>query len=559
MGLEEDIKKFALANAYEHNGKANEKAVLGKLLGEDPNLRSKITSIMFAIQSIVRNINAMPQEAQIETLKKVWPEFFKPREKIIEKKDARDLPGAITNQVILRAAPNPNGPLHIGHARVVALNKLYQDKYKGKFILRFDDTDPKVKVPMKEAYDWIKDDVEWLGANIWKISHASSRLNRYYEVATELVNKNYAYVCTCNAEIWRDLAKNKKACPCRNLELKEQKNRWQKMLDSNKGKGYKEGEAVLRLKTDIQHNNPAMRDFPLMRIVDKPKHPFSNNHLWPLLNFAGPVDDHDLGVTHIIRGKDLDMVANRAEFLYRYMNWTHPYTQTMGILKFEDLQLSASKMRAAIEEKKYAGWDDVRLPTLKALRRRGFLPEAIIEFYKELGLKKADITVSIHNLDAINRKMLDPISPRFAFVPNPKKIKIEKAPAIKELKVKIHPEKPETRTIKLNTEFYIDKDDFTKLGGKEVRLKDLYNIKLGKKVSFTSKEVRGGIAKIQWVQAPGAIKTEVLMPNGAIVKGLVEKDASKLKVGDCVQFERFGFCRLDKKSKTNMVFAYTHS
>jgi glutamyl-tRNA synthetase len=550
MDLKEIIRKFALANAYTHKGRAQQGAVISKLIGSDPTIRSKLKVLSKDISKIISEVNKLSIAQQEAELKKIYPKFFLPKEK--KEKELPDLKNAVKGKVVLRYAPNPNGPLHLGHARQISLNKLYQDNYNGKFILRFDDTDPRTKKPMKDAYKLIEEDVKWLGAKINKVTRASDRLDIYYKYATKLIEQDNAYVCECDPEKWRELTKKKQTCPCRSV--KNKKDKWQKMLDSNKGKGYKEGQAVLRLKTDIKHPDPAIRDFPLMRIIDKPDHPYSKKNLWPLLNFAGPIDDHELGITHIIRGKDLDTIAHRGEFIYKYLGWKHPETATSGRLKIIGPELSTSKIRKGIEDKKYTGWDDPRLGTLSALKKRGFLPKAIVKLMKDIGLKRQDITISLENLEAENRKMLDALANRYSFVPDPIEIKIKNIPKIKEIKIKLHPERKETRTVKITDTFYISKDDFNRYKGEEIRLKDLFNIKLNKTSEYTSKEVKK-IPKINWVESTNKEVT-IIMPDNRIVKGLAESAISKIKIGEVIQFERFGFCRLDKKES---IFYFTHS
>ena len=552
MALKEEIRKLALANAYTHEGKAQQGAVIGKLISSDPSIKSKLKDLSKDINKIISEVNKMTLQQQEAELRKTYPEFFAPREK--KEKALLELKGAVKGSVILRYAPNPNGPLHLGNARAVSLNKLYQKMYGAKFILRYDDTDPKIKKPLKEAYKWIEEDVLWLGAKITKITRASERLDIYYKYATKLIEQGNAYICTCLPDKWRALIAKKTPCPCRTA--KDQTKRWQSMLDSNKGKGYREGEAVLRLKTDLKLPDPAMRDFPLMRIVDKPDHPYSKNHLWPLLNFAGPIDDHDLGTTHIIRGKDLDMIAHRAEFIYKYLGWKHPETNTHGRLRIEGAELSTSQIKKGIKDKKYTGWDDPRLGTLKTLRKRGFLPEAIIKLMKDIGLKKQDITISLENLEAENRKILDPIANRYSFVPEPIEIKIKNMPSLDQVKIKLHPERKETRAVKITDIFYISKEDFERYKGEEIRLKDLFNIKLEKVSEYTSKDLKK-IPKINWVE-PNNIKTKIIMPSSETKIGLAESAISKLKTNEIIQFERFGFCRLDKKGKET-IFYFTHS
>jgi glutamyl-tRNA synthetase len=232
---------------------------------------------------------------------------------------------------------------------------------------------------------------------------------------------------------------------------------------------------------------------------------------------------------------------------------THLY---VGRINFEDLRVSASKTRKLIEKKKFKGWDDIRLPFLSALKRRGYQPDAFIKHAIEIGVSANDKTVSgeeyFETINKFNREVLDADANRYYFVPTPVKIQVEGAPDLKEVNLKIHPDKKKTRLIKTGKYFYISKEDLEKYKGKEIRLKGLFNIKLNKKVVFTSKENKA-VPKIQWVSDDN-IKIEVLMPNNKKIKGLAEVNVKNLGNNNIVQFERFGFVR----KESNNLFVFGH-
>ncbi|MEA3343363.1 MAG: glutamate--tRNA ligase family protein, partial [archaeon] len=254
--IKETAKKIALKNAAQHNGKASKNAVLGSVLGSLPEAKKDVPAAIKIIEQTIQDINNMSQKEQqkeINTLK-ISTEKTKKQKELL-----KDLPG-VEKTVVMRFAPNPNGPLSLGHSRQALLNWHYTKKYKGKYILRLDDTDPKIKTPIKEAYGWITEDLKWLGINPDKIICASSRFQTYYSHAEKLIAMGKAYVCTCPKEKFAELKKNAAPCPCRSLDTKEHQLRWKKMF-----RQYKEGEAVLRIKTDIKHKNPAIRDWPAAR------------------------------------------------------------------------------------------------------------------------------------------------------------------------------------------------------------------------------------------------------------------------------------------------------
>ncbi|MBI5347096.1 MAG: glutamate--tRNA ligase [Candidatus Aenigmarchaeota archaeon] len=541
---EQVIHRYALLNAVEHEGMAQSKSVLGKVLADNPEWRNEIVIVRNLVEDIVRNVNRLSLLEQRQELGSEMTE----KEKKSEKKSLPELDRK--RNFVVRFAPNPDGTLHIGNARVAVLNHEYAKKYKGKFILRFDDTDPKVKIPEKKFYTMIKQDLKWLGISWSKEVIASKRIPVYYNYAEKLIAMEKAYVCTCCKE-WAALRDKGKACPCRNLSKKEHMKRWKAMIAHR----YREGEAVLRIKTDLDLKNPAVRDWPAMRIVDNPKHPLTKRHLWPLYNFASAIDDHLLGITHIMRGQEHSTNEAKQKFIYQYFGWSYPVTTIVGRFSMSDMVMSKSLIRRGIAERKFTGWDDPSIGTLRALKRRGFLPKTIKEMIVEIGLKPNDITISMENLSAFNRKNIDDIANRYFFVPNPKKIEVKKM-TVKDAKIPLHPSKKRGfRTFRLTKIFYIDREDFEKYQGLEVRLKDLCNIRLQAASEFTSKAVKN-IPKIQWV-SHDHVPVRVIMP-GHIIKGYGEHTMRKLHPGDIIQMERFGFGKVEKAGKDNIVICFSH-
>jgi glutamyl-tRNA synthetase len=320
----------------------------------------------------------------------------------------------------------------------------------------------------------------------------------------------------------------------------------------------KEGEAVLRIKTSMQNPNPAFRDRVLFKISDR-KHPRVGNkyRVWPTLEMSWAIDDHLLGITHILRGNDLAIETDMEKYVWDIFGWKHPVTIHTGLIKIEGMgaKISKSKAQKEVKSGEFIGWEDPRTWSMQSLERRGIKPEAVRQFVKEIGLNRQDITVPIEALYSINRKMIDGSSARYSFVSEPVEIKIEKAPKIDEVEVPIHPDKDEKRKIKVGDKVFISGKDFNELNGKEIRLLHLYNIKLGKKVEFSGTDLKN-IQKINWVSNP--VDVEVLMEDGKWVKGVGEDGIKKLKIGDIVQFERNFFCRFDKKEKNSFEFWFSH-
>jgi len=206
----------------------------------------------------------------------------------------------------------------LGSARAIILCYEYAKMYNGLFYLRFEDTDPRLKKSAMQFYDLIREDIVWLRCE-WNAEFIQSdRLPLYYEHAEKILRDGNAYVCTCKRKEFREKVMTRQPCPCRSLTPEENLARWKHMLDGT----YGEGEAVVRIKTDLDHPNPAVRDWPALRIIDTEKysHPRvgSKYRVWPLYNFACGVDDHLMGVTYIIRGKEHLTNQTRQEYMYRH-------------------------------------------------------------------------------------------------------------------------------------------------------------------------------------------------------------------------------------------------
>ena len=542
---DEFIRKYVLINATEHDGTAQSKSVLGKLLADNPEMRDQVLEIRSKIEEIVDQVNRLGLEKQRAELEKLGG--YQPIKRI-EKKGLPELERG--DKFVVRFAPNPDGALHLGNARPAVLCDEYAKKYKGKFILRFDDTDPKVKIPEKKFYKWIKEDLKWLQIKWHSEVVASKRLNIYYKFAEALIKDGNAYVCTCNSDDWKELRDKSRACECRSLDARNQMRRWKRMFTS-----YKEGDAVLRIKTDLEVKNPAVREWPAFRIVDAPKHPLVKKKVWPLYNFASAIDDHLLNVTHIFRGQEHTTNEVKQRFLYQHFRWEYPQVVTLGRFSLSGMVLSKSQIREGIRRHIYNGWDDLRLGTLRSLKRRGFQPEAIRQIIVEVGPKPSDITISMENLSAYNRKIIDKMANRYFFIPNPKRIEVNGL-KMKNAKIALHPEtKKGYRSFSLTKTFYVDSNDFDSYKNLEVRLKDLCNIKLSEKSEFTGTDLKP-TPRIQWVTAKH-LQVKVVMPEKEI-KGYGEMSLAKEKPGSIVQFERFGFVKIEKSGKDLVTAVWSH-
>jgi len=441
--MKETIRKIALLNAFHHEGKAQMQSVLGKLLAEQSHPKTKIKEVALLVKEIVEEVNKFSLEEQKRLIEKSWPEALV-KEKVEEERILPPLPNVKKyKRVVTRFSPNPDCVLHLGSARAIILCYEYAIKYDGLFYLRFEDTDPRLKKSALQFYDSIREDLIWLGCKWDSEFIQSDRIPIYYDHAEKLLRDRHAYICTCQPEEFRKKILAKKSCPCRDLPPNDNLVRWKHMLNGT----YREGEAVVRIKTDLTHPNPAVRDWPALRIIDTKKylHPRvgSKYRVWPLYNFACGIDDHLLGITHVIRGKEHLTNQTRQEYMYKHLGWEYPETIHYGRLKITGASLSKSRIVEGVKSGFYKSWDDPRLATFAALRRRGITPEAIRSLIIDVGPKTSDVTLSWENLYAYNRKIIDPIANRYFFVQNPAELVVKKIPKTFVTKILLHPDHPE--------------------------------------------------------------------------------------------------------------------
>jgi glutamyl-tRNA synthetase len=539
-----------------HGGKADAKAVLGRLLAEDPSLRPRAREAAAHVERVVADVNRLSLGAQRAELAAIAPELL---EKVLVEavpKELPPLPDAVDGKVVLRLAPYPSGPLHIGNARAFVLNDAYAKKYLGRLLLVFDDTIGSEEKPLlPEAFDQVKEGLDWAGVEYHEILYKSDRIPLHYEWAEKVLGTGEAYVCECDADTLRKNREAMKVCVHRTQTADETIAMWKAMLAGE----YREGQAVVRLKTDMAHPNPAFRDRVLFRIAER-EHPRvgTRYRVWPMLEFSWAVDDALLGVTHVLRGKDLVM-----EDLMETRIWDvlgidrRPHFVHFGILRFKDIELSKSRYRREIAEGRLSGIDDPRTWSLQSLRRRGIRPAALREFVLSFGLSLNDIEVPVETLYSENRRLIDKQANRHFFVPDPVAVEIDGLPAIERVKAPLHPDFPGRgeREIPVGPKVHVAKEDFTKFRGKEVRLKDFCNVVLDRRAKFVSMENKD-IPKIQWVTH--GVNVHLVMPDASESRGLGEPLVASLKVDDLVQFERIGFARIDHVSTAEVRAYFAH-
>lgn len=379
---EKKIRAYALKNALSHEGEALMGPVISSLFHEGLK-KDEVKKYTKEILNVLKEVNSLSPEEQEKEFHKI--------EKEVSERPVREGLEELPNSdkgVIMRFRPAPSGPLHVGHIISNLISSLYVKKYGGKFYVIIDDTNP--EAVLLESYDNIKKDCDWIFGNVSQYINSSDRMEIYYKYAEELINKKAAYVCTCSQDKFKEYAEGKKDCPCRKFNAKENMERWEKMQDNSKD-GFREGKAVLRIKSSMKDNNPAMRDFPLARI-NLTKHPLQGDRyrVWPLMNLVVAVDDMELKMTHIIRGKDHMDNAKRQKMIFDVFKKKYPWTFFMGRIKFTDLILSKRKITEAIKIGEFSGYEDEKLPTIASLRKRGYKPDAFAKFAEQRGLTEVD-------------------------------------------------------------------------------------------------------------------------------------------------------------------------
>lgn len=565
MSLENSIRKYALENALKFKGKCNPGALVGKLLGEDPGRKAKMGEIMPKINTIVSEINKLSPDQQKEELLKIDPNYFEEQQEQKEKRkeerhELPELKNAVEGKVITRISPEPSKYNHFGHAISFLLNYMYSIKYKGKCILRFEDTNPEKST--QEFVDAMQDDViNYLEIKPTEIVFVSDHIDQYYKLAEELINKDQVYTCSCKSE---DISKNRRAmkeCSCRNKNPKQTKSDWETM----KAGTLEEGNITLRLKIDMQHKNAVMRDPVIFRLAYATHYKQGTKYkVWPMYDFENAIEEGLLKITHVLRSNEFDSRVELQNYIRDLFKLPNPEIKQYARFNIENAVTQGREIRKLIESSEYSGWDDIRLVTLRALKRRGIPKEAFYELAKVIGMSKATSNLDFKIIASISRKILDEKAERFFFIQDPKLITVNNAPT-QTVELDLHPDnKKGGRKFNTSTEFYISPDDFNKIENEDlIRLMDCLNLKKqDNQFEFVSTDLadykKDGKSIIHWLPKEKLTEVEILMPNNTTIHGLAENNITKLKVGEVVQFTRFAFCRLDRIENSKFIFWYTH-
>ena len=479
----------------------------------------------------------------------------------IEVEIEKDLAEGVYDTVHTRFPPEPNGYLHIGHAKSILLNYGLAQKYNGKFNMRFDDTNPtKEKV---EFVDAIKKDIQWLGAD-WedRLFFASNYFDQMYEAAVKLIKKGKAYVCDLTAEQIREyrgtLTEPGKNSPCRDRSVEENL----ELFENMKAGKYADGEKVLRAKIDMASPNMNMRDPVIYRVAHMSHHNTGDKWcIYPMYDFAHPIEDAIEGITHSICTLEFEDHRPLYDWVVRELEYPHPPRQIeFAKLYLTNVVTGKRYIKRLVEDGTVDGWDDPRLVSIAALRRRGFTPESIKMFVDLCGVSKAQSSVDYAMLEYCIREDLKLKRPRMMAVLDPVKLIIDNYPEDQieylEADNNLENESLGKRQVPFGRELYIDREDFMEnppkkyfrlFPGNEVRLMNAYFVKCTGfekdengnvteihctydpetkcGTGFTGRKVKG---TIHWVAAKTAKKVTVRLYENIIdeSKGVYNEDGS---------------------------------
>ncbi len=565
--LKIEVRKAALQNAVEHNGKTKDNIILSKLLGSKPEFRTKVKEIRDEISLIVKDVNQLSLEQQKSEIKNKFPELLSKDTKSVEQRTGLPpLEDAQTGKVVTRFPPEPNGYPHIGHAKAAIINDEYSRMYDGKAVLRIDDTNPENE--RLEFYAAIKVGLEWLGIKYDKIKNTSDDIEIIYQKGQEIINSNGAYVCTCKRDSISKNRREMKACKCSLIDLNENNERWKKMFEN-----YKPGDAIVRFRGNMKSENTVMRDPVLFRIIEG-KHPLLGKkyRVWPSYDFAVAIEDSLDGITHAFRTKEYELRNELYYAILDVLKMRKPRVLEFSRLEFDGMPVSKRIIKPLIENGKIGWYDDPRLPTLEAMKKRGITPQAIRKFILSLGFTKSDTLAPFDVLESFNRKIVDAESIRLYMVKKPKKLIIKNLPfSYVEL-----PNHPTTdmgkRKIEFDENFYLSEEDTKDITvGTKLRLMGLGNITITRvennlEAEYLGDDIKVDFQKLQWIPENKSHQLKIIIPKKLFINDKFNEDSLEelevytephyleLKDGTEIQFVRFGYC---KKDSANQAI-YTH-
>ncbi len=504
--------------------------------------------------------------------------------------EADNASGRFEKRVHTRFPPEPNGYLHIGHAKSICLNFGLAARYKGKCNLRFDDTNPSKEET--EYVESIKTDVAWLGFTWDNILYASDYFDALYAWAEQLIQAGKAYVCDLTSEQTREyrgtLTAPGKPSPFRDRPIAENLTLFRRMRAGE----FPDGARTLRAKIDMSAGNINLRDPVLYRILRAHHHRTGDTWcIYPMYDYAHGQSDSIERITHSICTLEFEDHRPLYDWCIQALGIYAPRQIEFARLNLTHTVMSKRKLLELVKEKRVSGWDDPRMPTISGLRRRGVTPEAIRAFCERIGVAKMNSTIELATLEAAIREDLNRRAPRAMAVLRPLKVVIENVDKVEEFEIPNNPEDPAAgaRKVPFSRELFIERDDFMEepakkffrlAPGREVRLRGGYFLKCGKVVKNGTEivELRATIdpatrtgqapdgrkvkGTIHWVSAAHAAKAEVrlydVLMNGeemnpksleVVSDARVEPSIACSPSGSRFQFERLGYFCVDPDSK----------
>ena len=515
------------------------------------------------------------------------------------------------NRVHTRFPPEPNGYLHIGHAKAICLNFSLADEYQGKCNLRFDDTNPTAED--EEYVKSIQSDVKWLGYNWDNLCFASDYFQQMYDYAIQLITNGSAYVCDLSADEIHEkrgsLTSPGQDSPFRNRSIEENLVLFKQMKNGD----FENGSHTLRAKIDMAHSNMNMRDPVIYRILHAHHHRTGNDWcIYPMYDWAHGLEDSIEKITHSLCTLEFQDHRPIYDWFLDQLDVYHPQQIEFARLNLSYTVMSKRKLKKLVDDNLVSGWDDPRMPTISGFRRRGYSPKSIQNFMFEVGIAKRDNVMEIAKLESTLREDLNKRCERRMAVLNPLKVVITNYPEdqVETLRAVNNPENESDgkRDLPFSKEIYIEKDDFMEdppkkffrlSPGREVRLRYAYFITCEEVIKDSEgnitelhckydPETKGGNppdgrkvkATLHWVSASNSIDAEIrkydrlfhkpepdkednfmdaINPNSLEVLSncKLEPSLMDVQIGESIQFERLGYFCKDPDSKDSPVFNQT--
>ncbi len=560
------IIKYAVKNARDY-GTARAGTVISKVLSEKPELKNSMKEFAREVNEIVAEVNAYSKEKLGEEYGKYADEFDVAAKEKAEKtaKPNISIAEAVMGEFTTRFPPEPNGYMHIGHTKAAFLERELTDKYDGKMVLFFDDTNPEKE--RQEFVDAIKRDLKWLGITFDSECYASDSVEKMYGFAETAMREGNAYVCNCSADEIKKGREKGIGCVHKTQGTDASIAMWKDMLNG----AIKEG-AIVRLNGDMKSLNTVMRDPTLFRIKEGKHYRQGEKYrVWPTYNFSTPIMDSLNGMTDIIRSKEYELRDELYDRILDMLALRKPRVHTISRLEILNNVTSKRTLNAMIDEGVIKNYDDPRLITVSALRRRGIRPEAIREFALSFGMGKANTKVSLQKLLDINRRIVEGDAIRLFFMENPVEMRVSgTGKEGVEVTMKANRNGNEERKYVITDSVYVDKNEQKNLTvGSLIRLKDAFNVQVEKSgTDNVSAEYKGTEPttppRVAWMEKQSAVKCKLLIisdlldgekPNSngiTEIDGLIEGFASRLKEGQIVDIDKRGLFKFDDRK--DMVF-----